>query len=56
MAHRLRREEVVTIRVLAEKGETKRQIARTVGVGESCVRYHLKGAAEGAADGRKDKV
>jgi len=56
MARRLRREEVVTIRVLAEKGETKRQISRTLGVGESLIRYHLKRAAEGTADGRKDKV
>ena len=38
MARRLRREEVLTIKVLAEKGEAKRQIARTLGVGESLVR------------------
>lgn len=56
MARRLRREEIVTIRVLAEKGESKRQIGRTLGVGESLVRYHLKRAEEGATDGRKGKI
>lgn len=53
---RLRQEEVVTIRVLAEKGQNHCEIARTVGVTEGTVRYHLRRAAEGAEDGRKDKA
>jgi transposase len=52
---RLRWEEVVTIRVLAEKGQNHCEIARTVGVTEGAVRYHLRRAVEGAEDGRKDK-
>jgi hypothetical protein len=52
---RLRKEEVVTVRVLAEKGQNHCEIARTVGVTEGTVRYHLRRAAEGAEDGRKDK-
>lgn len=55
MARRLRREEVVAIRVLAEKGESMRQIARTMEVSEGLVRYHLRRAADGAVDGRKGK-
>jgi len=53
---RLSEEEIVTIEVLAEKGEAKRQIARTLGVSEGTVRYHLRRRAEGAEDGRKKKV
>ncbi|MHC4934156.1 MAG: IS21 family transposase [Planctomycetota bacterium] len=56
MGRRLRREEVVTIQVLAEKGEAKRQIARTLGVSEGTVRYHLRRAEAGAEDGRKEKA
>lgn len=52
MPSRLRREEVVAIEVLAEKGTAKREIARTLGVTEGAVRYHLRRQAEGAADGR----
>lgn len=55
MPVRLSKEEIVTIRVLAEKGQNHCEIARTVGVTESTVRYHLKRAAQGAEDGRKDK-
>ena len=56
MPKRLREEEVVTIRVLAEKGQNHCEIARTVGVTESTVRYHLRRAAEGAGDGRHRNV
>lgn len=52
MPSRLRREEVVTIEVLDEKGEPKREIARTLGVSEGTVRYHLRRKAAGAVDGR----
>ncbi|MBZ0268239.1 IS21 family transposase [bacterium] len=52
---RLRKEEVVTIKVLAEKGESARGIARRMEVDESTVRYHVKRADEGATDGRRDR-
>ena len=55
MPCRLSREEIVTIGVLAEKQETRSGIARTLGVTEGAVRYHLRRAAHGATDGRKDK-
>jgi transposase len=55
MARRLRGEEIVTIEVLAEKGQNHCEIARTLGVTEGAVRYHLRRRAEGATDGRKDK-
>jgi transposase len=55
MPCRLRKEEVVTLRVLAEKGHMKTAIAKVLGVCEGTVRYHLRRAAEGAEDGRKNK-
>ncbi|MFC1482587.1 IS21 family transposase, partial [Myxococcota bacterium] len=55
MPSRLRKEEIVTISVLAEKGETKSAIARVLGVCEGTVRYHLKRLTEGKRDGRQDK-
>lgn len=54
MPIRLRREEVVTIKVLSEKGENHCQVARLLGVSEGAVRYHLRQAA-GATDGRAGK-
>lgn len=51
----LSREEVVTIRVLDEKGQNHCEVARTLGVTESTVRYHLRRAAAGARDGRREK-
>jgi len=51
----LGREEVVTIKVLAEKGQANTAIAETLGVSEGTVRYHLRRAVEGAVDGRGDK-
>lgn len=56
MPCRLREEEVVTIGVLAEKGESKAEIARTLGITEGTVRYHLRRAAEKAEDGRANKA
>jgi transposase len=53
MPCRLRAEEVVTIRVLAEKGRSHCEIGRTLGVSEGTVRYHLRRAAAGAEDGRR---
>jgi len=55
MARRLRREEIVTIQVLAEKGQNNCEIARTLGVTEGTVRYHRKRQAEGAVDGRSEQ-
>ena len=55
MPPRLRREEVVTIHVLTEKGESRSAIARTLEVTEGAVRYHLRRAAAGATDGRQGK-
>jgi transposase len=55
MPCRLSKEEIVTIRVLAEKGQSNCQIARQLGVVEGTVRYHLRRAQEGAEDGRRDK-
>ena len=56
MERRLRKEEVMTIEVLAERGVAKRAIARTLGVAESSVRYRLAKAASGAVDGRSRQV
>lgn len=53
MPKRLSQEEVVTIQVLSEKNQNHCEIARTLGVTEGTVRYHLRRAAEGAQDGRK---
>ena len=55
MPRRLSKEEIVTVRVLAEKGQNHCAIALTLGVMEGTVRYHLRRAAEGAEDGRKSK-
>lgn len=55
MPRRLRQEEIVTIRVLADRNESQSGIARILGVTEGTVRYHLRRAAEGAVDGRKNK-
>lgn len=55
MPVRLSQEEVVTIRVLASKGQNHCEIARTVGVSESTVRYHLRRAEASAEDGRRDQ-
>jgi transposase len=55
MGRRLRREEVVTIGVLRERGVSGRAIARQLGVDEKAVRYRLSRAASGAGDGRAGK-
>jgi transposase len=43
------------MKCLAQKGQSKREIARLLGVSESTVRYHLQRQAEGAHDGRGDQ-
>ena len=52
MGRRLKREEVMTIGVLADRGMSRRGIARQLGLAESSVRYRLRRRAEGARDGR----
>lgn len=51
----LKQEEIVTLGVLAAKGESNCRIGRTLGVTEGTVRYHLQRRAEGAVDGRRNK-
>jgi hypothetical protein len=55
MPKHMRREEIVTIQVLNEKGENNCKVARLLGVSEGTVRYHLGCAASGAVDGRQNK-
>ena len=50
---KLTREQIVTIGVLQERGESHCETARILGVSEGTVRYHLRRAGEGAADGRQ---
>lgn len=56
MPCRLRREEVVTIGVLAGRGEANTVIASQLGVTESTVRYHRSRIAEGSKDGRRNQT
>ena len=55
MPKHLRRDEIVTIKVLSEKGENHCQVARLLGVSEGTVRYHLRRTTSGAIDGRCNK-
>ena len=55
MPGKLSPEELVTLITLGEKGQSNSQIARTLGVTEGAVGYHLRRAAERAADGRRGK-
>jgi transposase len=56
MERRLRREEVMTIEVLHERGLSNRAIARQLGVHENAVRYRLSRSEARARDRRADKV
>ena len=53
MARQLTPEEIVTLRVLKEKKQSNRQIARTLQCSEGTVRYHL--SRLGKPDGRQNK-
>jgi transposase len=53
MARQLRSEEIVTLLVLKDKGQSNVQIAHTLGVSEGTVRYQLRTA--GKPDGRRNK-
>ena len=55
MGRRLKREEVMTIEVLHERGLSNRAIARQLGIHENAVRYRLRAAAESRPDGRSEK-
>jgi transcriptional regulator len=48
----LTREQIVTIEVLQQHGQSQRETARILGVAEGTVRYHLRRAKEAATDGR----
>src|SRR3954452_5443217 len=49
----LTREQIVTIEVLHQRNQSQSQTARILGVSEGAVRYHLRRARDGAADGRQ---
>jgi transposase len=53
MSHKLSKEKIVTLNVLKPLGQSNVEIARTLGVTEGTVRYHLRRA--GAEDGRRHK-
>jgi hypothetical protein len=53
MAPKLRPEEIVTLHVLDDKGQSHTQIAHALGVTEGAVRYHLR--RRGQPDGRANK-
>ena len=53
MAPKLSPEEIVTLHVLKDKGQSNTQIAQTLGVSEGAVRYHAR--RHGQPDGRHGK-
>lgn len=53
MAGQLTPEAIVALHVLKEKGQSNRQIARTLQVSEGTIRYHL--SRQGQTDGRHNK-
>lgn len=53
MARQLSPEEIVTLFVLKDKGQSNVQIAQTLGVSEGTVRYHVRTAEK--PDGRRNK-
>lgn len=53
MPPKLSQEEIVTLKTLKTKGQSNCQIAKTLGVTEGAVRYHLR--RDGQRDGRTDK-
>ena len=52
---KLTKDEIVTLQVLNQKGESNRAIARRLGVSEGAVRYHLRRHAAEASDGRRKR-
>jgi transposase len=55
MPVKLNPEELVTLKILDEKGQSNVQIARTLGVTEGAVRYHHRRQADPIPDRRRDK-
>src|SRR5512144_94629 len=55
MPGKLSPEELVTLATLSQKGQSTAQIARTLGVTEGAVRYHLRRTTDGTTDGRRGK-
>ena len=53
MAPKLKPEEIVTLLVLKQRGQSNVQIAQTLGISEGAVRYHARTA--GKPDGRRNK-
>jgi transposase len=49
---KLTREQIVTIEVLRQRGQSASQAARILGVSEGAIRYHRRRARDGATDGR----
>lgn len=56
MTPQLNPEARMTIHHLTQRGVSRAQIARTLGVTEGSVRYHLRRQESGAADGRKRQL
>ena len=52
---KLTKEEIVTLQVLKNKGETNRAIAHRLSVTEGTIRYHLRRQANGMTDGRQKR-
>ena len=53
MARQLKPEEIVTLKVLKQKGQSNSQIAQALGVTEGTIRYHIRRADQ--PDGRQGK-
>jgi hypothetical protein len=49
----LTKEQIVTIAVLQQRGQSQSQTAQIFGVSEGAVRYHLRRAHDGATEGRQ---
>ncbi|MHC5537110.1 hypothetical protein ACYOEI_02600 [Singulisphaera rosea] len=50
---KLTREQIVTIEVLHQRGQSASETARILGVTEGAVRYHLRRKRDGSLDGRR---
>ena len=53
---KLGREQIVTLQVLKQQGQSHCETARLLCVTEGTVRYHLRRAAQGAVDGRAKRL
>lgn len=55
MPGKLSPEELVTLATSSQKGQSNAQTARTLGITEGAVRYHLRRGTAGTTDGRRGK-